>query len=166
MNGLLAAIFWTSTLVNGEILSLDGVTSNPLSEFYSVGYGRLDFQKEDIGQELQYIKSHAMSYGTLGSISSLSFTDDGGFWVGHGFYNELTAYNKATIGFSFVPGVYVKGREVDLGGWLMFRSGIEFVFPLSKKKSISFSYDHRSSGDIWPFNPGLETWHVRFRTAL
>ena len=39
----------------------------------------------------------------------------------------------------------------------MFRSGIELEFKLDNLWNISFAYDHRSSGDIWKYNPGLET---------
>ena len=42
----------------------------------------------------------------------------------------------------------------------MFRSGIELEYQIGNFWKISVAYDHRSSGDIWKYNPGLET--VRF----
>ena len=47
--------------------------------------------------------------------------------------------------------------EEDLGGWIMFRSGIELEYTLNNDWKISIGYDHRSSGDIWEYNPGMET---------
>ena len=49
---------------------------------------------------------------------------------------------------------------MDLGGWLMFRSGIELEYKIGKLWNMSIAYDHRSSGDLWKYNPGLET--IRF----
>ena len=43
----------------------------------------------------------------------------------------------------------------------MFRSGIEVGMKVNESWSISMAYDHRSSGDLWKYNPGLETWQIR-----
>ena len=56
-----------------------------------------------------------------------------------------------------MPGFYLKGDEVDLGGWIMFRSGVEIMLDVDEKYTLSFGFDHRSSGDIWKYNPGMET---------
>ena len=39
----------------------------------------------------------------------------------------------------------------------MFRSGIELEYEIHSDWKISFGYDHRSSGDLWDYNPGMET---------
>ena len=39
----------------------------------------------------------------------------------------------------------------------MFRSGIELEYQIGKLWNMSIAYDHRSSGDLWKYNPGLET---------
>jgi hypothetical protein len=166
LNGLLAALFWTSALASPEEPLLNSIEVNHEVAFKSVGFSYLEFQKEIIGTEIQYINGHDFSYGPLQVISSVSATESGGIWVGSGFYNQIDLKKSAQIGFSFVPGIYFQGEEVDLGGWLMFRSGVELIFPIGQSNSISFSYDHRSSGDIWPYNPGLETWQIRFRTYM
>ena len=51
----------------------------------------------------------------------------------------------------------IKNNEEDLGGWLMFRSGVELEYFINANWAISLGYDHRSSGDLWEYNPGLET---------
>ena len=166
MNGFLAAMFWTSTLITPDQLGLsNGEIEEPLP-FNLAGYSRLEFQKDTIGQELQYVRGHDIFYGDLQAVSSFSITDQGGIWFGHGLYNELALNDIVSVGLSFIPGVYIQGDEVDLGGWLMFRSGLECILPINSTSSISISYDHRSSGDIWPFNPGLESWQVRLRTYM
>ena len=37
------------------------------------------------------------------------------------------------------------------------RSGIELEYSINTDWKISLGYDHRSSGDIWKYNPGMET---------
>ena len=65
--------------------------------------------------------------------------------------------DKIDLNFDFFPGIYFQNNEVDLGGWLMFRSGIELEYSLNSDWKISIGYDHRSSGDLWKYNPGMET---------
>ena len=61
------------------------------------------------------------------------------------------------VNFNFdLPGIYVKNSEEDLG-WIMFRSGIELEYSINNHWKISIGYDHRSSGDLWKYNPGMET---------
>jgi hypothetical protein len=43
----------------------------------------------------------------------------------------------------------------------MFRSGIEFGFTVNEEWNLGVSYDHRSSGDIWVYNPGMETLQIK-----
>ena len=52
---------------------------------------------------------------------------------------------------------YVKNNEEDLGGWIMFRSGVELEYSINTSWKLYLGYDHRSSGDIWKYNPGMET---------
>ena len=38
----------------------------------------------------------------------------------------------------------------------MFRSGLELEYTIDLVGGYHY-YDHRSSGDIWEYNPGMET---------
>ena len=60
----------------------------------------------------------------------------------------------------------MKNDEEDLGGWIMFRSGIELEYSLNNDWKISIGYDHRSSGDIWEYNPGMETVENKYYKKL
>ena len=75
------------------------------------------------------------------------------------FFNirKVKLNDAFNFNFDFFPGVYVKNNEEDLGGWIMFRSGIELEYSINTDWKISLGYDHRSSGDIWEYNPGMET---------
>ena len=102
-----------------------------------------------------------MYYGPLKPIFSASLTDQNGFWIGAGFENQLRIIDNISATFSFMPGIYSQGQEEDLGGWLMFRSGIGLRYDYSDQMGISIIYDHRSSGDIWDYNPGMETMQIK-----
>jgi hypothetical protein len=166
VNGLLAAIFWTSAVINPQASIIDSISAKPSEVFTSTGLALLEYQKEIIGTEIQFDFGHKFTNGPLQRITSVSLTDQLGTWVGHGFYNEIEIPNNFSFGFSFLPGLYHQVDEVDLGGWIMFRSGVQLNYDFSEEFSISFCYDHRSSGDIWDFNPGLETWQIKFRSYI
>ena len=74
-----------------------------------------------------------------------------------GFSNTLRLSDAYQVNLRFLPGVYSRGKDVDLGGWIMFRSEIGLEYHISDNWGVSVSFDHRSSGDIWPYNPGMET---------
>ena len=166
VNGLLAAIFWTSTAINPQDSIINNVSIKSSDEFRAWSYSTLEYQKEYVGNEIQFDFGHDFSNGPLQRITSISMTDDLGTWLGHGFYNEIEFFENFSLGFSFIPGAYYEGKEVDLGGWIMFRSGVQLNYNFLEDFSVSFAFDHRSSGDIWRFNPGLETWQIKFRTYL
>ena len=166
MNGFLAALFWTSTVVTPDNSILNGVEKKVTPPYQSLSYNTVEYQKEIVGQEIQYSRHSGLSVGPLKVVASSSLTDDNGLWFGYGFYNEFKLSKEFGFGFSFLPGVYSRGSEVDLGGWLMFRSGIELNYVLNNNMTVTISYDHRSSGDIWAFNPGLETWQIGIRSYI
>ena len=166
MNGALAALFLSSALLDPEVSILDNYGLSENIPFQTVGIGKLEFQKEWIGSDYQFTVADRRGYGPLQRTHSLSITDHYGLWVGTGFNNPIALNNRLLVRFSFLPGVYQQGGEVDLGGWLMFRSGVELEFSLSEVISLSVSYDHRSSGDLWPYNPGLESWQIRISKKI
>ena len=166
VNGLLAAIFVTSAVINPKGSIIESVAVEPTQEFRSQSISIVEYQKEVVGTELQFEFGHDTAYGPLQRISSISITDQQGLWVGYGFYNEIEVSEDFSLSFSFIPGLYNQANEVDLGGWLMFRSGIQLNYNLTNQYVLSLSFDHRSSGDLWEFNPGLETWQIKLRSYL
>ena len=117
----------------------------------------VEFQDKIVGSELQYSYYLNRKYGPVQPGYSVSITDEGGSWFGAGFIKKVNLSDNFNLNFDFFPGIYIKNNEVDLGGWLMFRSGIELEYQFGNLWNVSIAYDHRSSGDIWKYNPGLET---------
>ena len=144
--------------MNPEAPLLDGLQLRDSDGENKVSYSEVWFQKEKIGLELSLSTSSSSSFGPLQPTYSISQTSKNGLWIGAGFLNAISLTNTSHIRFSFLPGVYSKGDDVDLGGWLMFKSGVGFEYELNSNWSLSISFDHRSSGDIWEYNPGMETF--------
>ena len=162
MNGIIAAAFWTSAILNPDFPLFEGIGQREAIGEKSIQTSNVYFQRNISGQEIGFSLLSDKYFGPLQPVASASLTTRGGFWVGYGFENELAITNKMFLNFSFIPGLYSKGGEEDLGGWLMFRSGIGIKYKYSNAFSFSFVYDHRSSGDIWEYNPGMETLQLKF----
>ena len=152
-----AVLFSIATITSAENPIRNGfpnVFTHPNEKMTS---SMVEFQDQIIGSELQYSYYLNRKYGPVQPGYSVSITDKGGIWLGSGFIRKVNLNNVISFNFDFFPGIYVKNSEVDLGGWLMFRSGIELEYSINNYWKISLGYDHRSSGDLWEYNPGMET---------
>ena len=166
MNGIIAAAFWTSTFFNPISPIYEGISERTVTSKSTFQISNTYFQRDHVGHEVGLSFSGKTQYGPLRPLFSGSVTNRGGVWVGAGFENTLNLINNFSASLTFMPGIYSKGGEEDLGGWLMFRSGVGLTYEFSDVMSVSVMYDHRSSGDIWSYNPGLETIQIKFHNSL
>ena len=166
MNGIIAVAFWTSTLFNPISPLYKGISERSITPEYAVQISNTYFQKDHIGQEIGFSLGGETQYGPLKPLFSTSITNRGGFWIGAGFENTLPIVDNLSASLTFMPGFYSQGGDEDLGGWLMFRSGVGLTYDFSDIISFSVIYDHRSSGDIWQYNPGLETIQIKFHNSF
>lgn len=166
MNGIIAAAFWTSTFFNPISPIYEGISTRTVTPKSSVQISNTYFQKDHVGQEVGFSFSGKTQYGPLKPLFSGSITNRGGIWVGAGFENTINIIDNLSTRLTFLPGLYSQGGDEDLGGWLMFRSGVGFTYAFSDITSVSVMYDHRSSGDIWKYNPGLETIQINFHNSF
>ncbi|KUF10985.1 lipid A 3-O-deacylase, partial [Pseudoponticoccus marisrubri] len=98
-------------------------------------------------------------FGPFAEAAGLSSDEHGATWLGYGltwpvrlgpFYAEL----------HLMPGLYWPGDGFDLGGPMVFRSGIELGVELFGH-GVGIGYDHRSHAGIFGRNPGIETVMLR-----
>ena len=160
--GMYAVLFSISTLLSYENPIKNGFFESSVPSYAKYTVSSVEFQNKIVGQEVQYSFYENKKFGPLQRGRSISLTDQGGLWLGYGFIRKVELSNSFNLNFDFFPGVYLKNNEEDLGGWLMFRSGIEIEYYRSLEWMISIGYDHRSSGDIWEYNPGMETIKLSF----
>ena len=164
--GIYAVLFSVSTILSFENPIKNGFPEGPAKGYAKYSLSNVEFQNEIVGKEFQYSFYENKRFGPLQRGQSISVTDQGGTWVGYGFIRKVKLSNSFTFNFDFFPGVYLKNNEEDLGGWLMFRSGLELEYTIDSRWRVSFCYDHRSSGDIWEYNPGMETVKISFIKTL
>ena len=157
MDGLYSVFFLISTLISIENPLVNGFPEGEARQYSKISFSKVEFQNKFIGNEIQYSRYLDKRYGPLQPSYSLSLTDENGLWGGAGFIRKLKINDKFSFNLDFYPGIYVMGKEEDLGGWLMFRSGVELEYKVNYDWNVALSYDHRSSGDIWKYNPGMET---------
>ena len=155
--GIYAVLFSIATITSAENPIRNGFPTITTYAFKKLTFSSVEFQDKIVGNELQYSYYLDRKYGPVQPGYSFSITDEGGLWFGSGFIRNVDLTDNFNLTFDFFPGIYIQNNEVDLGGWLMFRSGIELEYHIGNLWNISIAYDHRSSGDIWRYNPGLET---------
>ena len=169
MDGRLAILFNLVALL-GDHYEGQGwtVARADMAGMQTVSAGSVQFQEQGIGQEFRYTRSFK-KWKRFNPIVDFSVTDKGGAWLGYGLYQQFNMDINTTplfIGFTFAPGLYMQGGEVDLGYPLEFRSGVEMGVRFEQGWQVSLSYDHRSNGDIAAWNPGLETIELRISKAF
>ena len=155
--GIYAALFSFSTVLSFENPLKNGFPESITDSYTKYTWSDVEFQNKIVGKEVQYSFYEKKKFGPLQRGRSISITDQGGLWVGYGFVRKVKLSNAFHFNLDLYPGLYFKNDEEDLGGWIMFRSGIELEYEIHSDWKISLGYDHRSSGDIWDYNPGMET---------
>ena len=160
--GIYAVLFSISTILSFEDPIKNGFPESKAESYAKYSLSNVEFQNQIVGKEIQYSFYGNKRFGPLQRGQSISLTDQGGLWVGYGFIRKVRLNEAFSLNFDFFPGVYFKNREENLGGWLMFRSGIELEYNIDSNWKVSLGYDHRSSGDIWDYNPGMETIKIGF----
>ena len=164
--GIYAVLFSISTVLSYENPIENGFPQSITKSYVKHSLSAVEFQNKIVGQEVQYSFFENRKFGPLQRGRSISLTDQGGLWFGYGFIRKVKLNNDFNFNFDFFPGLYFKGEEEDLGGWLMFRSGIELELFINRDWTISLGYDHRSSGDLWDYNPGMETIKISFSKVM
>ena len=155
--GIYAVLFSISTILSYENPIKNGFPESIVDSYTKYTWSDVEFQNQIIGKEIQYSFYEKKKFGPLQRGRSISITDQGGLWAGYGFIRKVKLTDTLDFNFDFFPGFYLKNNEEDLGGWVMFRSGIELEYRLLSDWKMSIGYDHRSSGDLWKYNPGIET---------
>lgn len=118
--------------------------------------------------ELDFAYAFDRKYGVFQPAIAFSISDRQSAWIGSGFlYNKpITTDHKWFYEFSFIPGLYARGKGPDLGHTIEFLSGFAIGYKINDKKSISLSFDHRSHGGLVHYNPGLESIAIQYTWFL
>ena len=140
------------------------LAQSELDAYNSLSVGVVEFQGDVVSEELYFRRDTSLGFGPFRTIYGASATTDGELWAGIG----LSTYHALDVGngelfasLHFMPGLYAENGGIDLGGPVEFRSGIEVGYEAGNGIRYAFSFDHRSNGEIYDDNPGLETYQFR-----
>lgn len=169
MDGRLAILFGVMSFF-GDGVEGDGwnVQRADVAGSFTTSAGIVQFQGQNWGQELRFTQNFK-KWKRFNPVVDFSLTDKGGAWLGLGLYQQFdidVAGVPLFAGFSFAPGAYMAGNDIDLGYPLEFRSGVELGVRFGEDWRVSLSYDHRSNGDFSAVNPGMETIQLRVSKAF
>ncbi len=143
------------------------LAKNERTPYLGMSVGELVFQDGRVGEEVFIRKQTAMARGPFQFTYGASITDEGGLWVGLGSTTTYsTPNNQWYAQFHAMPGLYAQGGDVDLGGPIEFRSGIELGYQNREGVRIGLGADHRSNAGLYRDNPGVETVHFRVSIPL
>ena len=164
MDGRLAILFNLVALL-GDHYEGEGWTIKraDMAGMVTASSGVVQFQDQTVGEELRFTRNYKQ-WTRFNPVLDFSVTNKGGAWLGYGLYQQFDMDINGTplfMGFSFAPGIYMQGGEVDLGYPIEFRSGVEMGVRFKRGWQVSLSYDHRSNADLGSPNPGLETIELR-----
>jgi len=73
---------------------------------------------------------------------------------------------RVTLTPSFAPGLYRRGRGVDLGHPVEFRSQFEAGYRLTTRSRIGVALSHMSNAGLGQTNPGVETVTLDYAIAF
>jgi len=133
-----------------------------------ISTGAVVYNNKFWGRELRVTRT-LDKWKRFNPVIDFSVTEKGGAWLGYGLYQQFDLNINNTplfVGFSFAPGIYAQGGDVDLGFPIEFRSGVEVGVRFERGWQLSLSYDHRSNGDISARNPGMETLQLRISKSF
>ncbi len=104
--------------------------------------------------------------GRLQPVYGLSVATRGEAWVGGGLaYAFPVSAGGVFLRGSVMPGLHVRGRGRDLGGPVMFRSGLELGVPLGRGV-MTAGVDHRSNAGLYRRNPGVNSLFLSYSVGL
>ena len=100
--------------------------------------------------------------GPFGRTMGLSVANRGEVWLGFGqTYLLHPDGSPIYVEFHAMTGFYENNGGFDLGGPIIFRSGLELGYETIAGWRYSLSYDHRSNAGLYEENPGVETYMFR-----
>jgi hypothetical protein len=124
--------------------------------------GAVLYRGDREGVELYLRRDTGTAFGPFGLSYGLSVTSRGAVWAGAGIVQKIDLpASDAYVAAYFMPGLYLRGDGVDLGGPVNARAGVEVGWRIDGGARIGLSVDHRSHGGIFARNPGVETVQLR-----
>ncbi|WP_233416771.1 acyloxyacyl hydrolase [Halovulum marinum] len=166
-DGTIAVLFWVFALGSAALDHADGLFEREAAQrFGTVSVAAAQIDGRDAGTEGRVSWYPGVSYGPLRPVMEIGAGTDGGGYAGIGFavQKELDLGPVPLfLGMEFVPGLWLGDAADRLGGAFTIRSGVEVGVRLGAMDGarLSVVMDHRSNGELYSDNAGLETVGLR-----
>jgi lipid A 3-O-deacylase len=93
-------------------------------------------------------------------------TSDGAVYGCGGIAYDLPLGRRLVVTPSFAPGLYARGRGLDLGHVVEFRSEVALDYRLGHGAHVGLSFSHMSNAHLGDKNPGVESLMVQFSKSF
>ena len=128
---------------------------------WSLSMGQFDVNYRDqlsseIRLEYLYGKKFYANSFNLKQFIGVMRNGDNGSYLYTGLRKDIEVSSKWNFTPSFALGYYDRGKSLDLGYNLEFRSQIEFSYALGESR-IGFNLNHISNASLGDTNPGTES---------
>ena len=128
---------------------------------WSISIGQFDVNdtidsSEEIRLEYLYGKKFYENSFNLKQFIGVMRNGDNGSYLYTGLRKDIEVSSKWNFTPSFALGYYDRGKSLDLGYNLEFRSQIEFSYALGESR-IGFNLNHISNASLGDTNPGTES---------
>jgi len=128
---------------------------------WSISMGQFDVNYRDqLSSELRfeylYGKKFYENSFNLKPFIGIMRNGDNGSYLYTGLRKDIEVSNMWNFTPSFALGYYDRGKSLDLGYNLEFRSQIEFSYALGESR-IGFNLNHISNAGLGDTNPGTES---------
>ncbi|WP_112324483.1 acyloxyacyl hydrolase [Oceanibium sediminis] len=170
-DGTVAILFWLIALGSAGLDRQDGwFERDPAPGSVVVSGGQTSIRRSGRGEARQTLSEELRlqlyqdrTYGPLQPVAEVSVTADGGTYLGAGFAMRRD-FDLGGLplfaGGEVVTGLWLQGGDVDLGGPIEFRTGLELGVRFDEWR-LSVMTDHRSNAGLYRENPGLESISLR-----
>ena len=128
---------------------------------WSISIGQFDVNYRDqlsseIRLEYLYGQNFNKNSYDLKQFIGIMRNGDNGSYLYTGLRKDIEVSSKWNFTPSFALGYYDRGKSLDLGYNLEFRSQIEFSYALGESR-IGFNLNHISNASLGDTNPGTES---------
>ncbi len=166
-DGTIAILFWVFTLGSAALDHQDGLFEREAAQrFGTVSLGQTQIDGDDAGTEGRVSWYPGVTFGPVRPVMEIGAGSDGGNYAGVGLALQKEVDLGPVplfLGMEFVPGIWVGDEADELGGPFTIRSGVEVGVRLGAMDGarLSVIMDHRSNGDLYSKNAGVESIGVR-----
>lgn len=132
-------------------------------------YDALDRSDTAVAAHIEYLHTDFYRYDESAYLCPLigfQANTDSDIHVYAGVQLDMPLGFDLVLSPSFAPGFWARGHGKPLGHPVLFRSGVELGYQFTDRSRLAIGIYHLSNVGLDSKNPGVETVHITWSTAL